>query len=66
MKAVHVLAVLASAFISALCVKVSYNPYAKLLDKKTSPLVLLGIIQYSLIIVFAKELGELGMVRSGL
>ena len=37
MKAVHVLAVLASAFISALCVKVSYNPYAKLLDKKTSP-----------------------------
>ena len=33
MKAVLVLAVLTSAFISVLCVKVSYNPYAK----KTSP-----------------------------
>ena len=37
MKAVLAFAVLTSAFISALCVKASYNPYAKLLDKKTSP-----------------------------
>lgn len=38
MKTVFVLLILASAFISALCVpRVTYNPYAKSLDKKISP-----------------------------